>query len=708
MNPKTKKVLSIALILATVAAAGGSYYLSTKLNSTNLDNRSSAQSTNATNISIDPKVKINDFSSKMRGIDLAPWEHSWGRPFLANVNGIKPVLQGIKPGLVRYSGGLWINNGAFVEGLNQQRPNEDASKATIKNAVKAKYPNDNSDYGWNYGIDEIDSLGKLAQEMGFEVMVQVNVVNNNPQMWADMVKYAKSKNYPFNYWEMGNELDLTNWQNQTSVTPDEYAQRVLAYSTAMKAENPSIKIISGVPAYTVPPDWINQGDDGKSISPFIKKSYQVTKAAGKPVDAVSYHWYQIFNDKKTDTLDDVTRYVFTENGQPIDPKVWNNSYSRIWGDQIPPRIKSEAINNDPNVLIGVSELNVDSNSDNSFVNQNHIGALWQADQIGRLAYAGADFSTIWMGYSDSGFGMITHKDGNNLQLKSTYYTSYMYEHYFGDTLVGSSSSDKENVAVWASTDTSDPNKLKLMVINYSTEENNLRLNFPGFSAKNASIYKLTPTQTVTSATNINQQDLGSRLNGVELTPSNISNPGITPVTATVNAEVMDYAAPAFSVTSIVLDGTAGSTPAATATTTASATNTPIQTPETTTKVTTTVNATPSTTLFPTTSTSPSTGATTTTSPIPSMTVTTTTAAQPTITSTATLTTTSTPLATSTTSITQSPAAGNPTSTSGSSPSSTPASLPNTAIPAIPFWVVALLGLNFLLAGAVIISFQRKR
>lgn len=63
-------------------------------------------------------------------------------------------------------------------------------------------------YAFHYGIDEIDNLALFSQQSGAEVIIQVNVSNNDPYMWADMLRYTNIENdYNFKYWELGNELD---------------------------------------------------------------------------------------------------------------------------------------------------------------------------------------------------------------------------------------------------------------------------------------------------------------------------------------------------------------------------------------------------------------------------------------------------------------------------------------------------------------------
>ncbi len=510
---------------------------------------SEVQANQVFTLNVYPNNIVADFKKDMRSFAIAPWEHSWGRPYLGDVQGIRPILQEISPGIIRYSGGLWVDGVAFTGGP-QRRPVDQAS--LIQNEVRAKYPNDNNEYYWNYGTDEMAALDALAKDIGADVMVQVNIVMYNPQMWADMVRYVKDNNLTsFKYWEFGNELDLSRWEGKNVPNPNEYANRVLAYQQAMRAVDPDIITIGGVPAFPVTPDWIDNSYDGKTISRYITTTYNVANQQNQPLNGYSYHWYQEYN---TNSLEKVRRYAFyNQNGQPIDPLVWNNSYSRRWGDLLPNRIRSQVFNNNSNILLGLSEINVDSAHSGSYVNSNHIGAVWLADALGRLAYNGVDFAMIWMGYNNGPFGMIRHNDGNNLQLQSSYYTYYMYNKYFGDKMVQTTTSDKEKISIWASRDSKDPNKIKLMVINFETSPLTANINLNGTIATTGQVYTLTSTQTITQNSDVQSQNFRSRINGVEITPNNVSNPGIAPTNITINNSSFNYTVQPFSVTSFVLN-----------------------------------------------------------------------------------------------------------------------------------------------------------
>ena len=588
MENKKKYFVTGLLVLIILTLVVSTFFVVNYLQNRSLNSDTEAAVGPEIALTVDTSKTVGTFSPRMRGLDLAPWEHTWGKPYLGNVSGIEPVLQAIKPGLIRYSGGLWVDGAAFVPGMTQKA----VSDASIVSGVKARYPSDTygSGYYFNYGTDEIDALGTMANKVGADVMVQVNILANNPQMWADMLSYTKSKGYPFKYWEFGNEIDLTRWQGKNNLTPEQYATRVVAYQKALKAVDSSVIAVAGVPAFPVPADWIGQGDNGVAISKYISQPLAATKAAGDTIESLSYHWYQVDNPNKA--LSDIDIYSYynndcnpdtTANCTPTAANNWGNAYTRRWGDILPKRIRTELLASDPTTSIGITELNV-SSADNSKVNHNHVGAVWLADATGRLATSGADYSSVWLGYSETDFGMIRHNgSGGGLTLTPSYYTYYMYNKYFGDTLLSASSGNNEKVGIFASRDSKDPGKLKLMITNFATDTQPVKISTVGFNGGAAQVYKLTSDQAISASTNINTE-LNSALNGTKLTAANVGTTNITPENLTINAGAFNYNLPAFSVTSIIINqsgtATTTSTPTATptATTTPTATSTPIKTP----------------------------------------------------------------------------------------------------------------------------------
>jgi hypothetical protein len=97
-------------------------------------------------------------------------------------------------------------------------------------------------------MTDYDEFIALTKSIGATPNIVVNVhggyVSNNKQLFvnlaADWVRDAKAKGYNIPYWEIGNEVYHPG--TRYSLTAAEYADSVIAYSKAMKAVNPAIKI----------------------------------------------------------------------------------------------------------------------------------------------------------------------------------------------------------------------------------------------------------------------------------------------------------------------------------------------------------------------------------------------------------------------------------------------------------------------------------
>ncbi len=480
---------------------------------------------------------VSTFDSSHLGLGLVNWEFTkyWNESevnnpavkpgkFINEVPGLKVALEEIKPGILRYAGGLWANSVGF-DGTPQKFPYHPYT-------VTDQYPQDTSTYWFHYGTDEIDSLGTFAKDIGSEVMIQVNISDYNPDMWADMVRYTNvTHDYRFKYWEIGNEL---NYDEENGMSAQEYVSRFTEYKQKMLAVDPTIKVLgAGVSTaihepHTDPSVPYNNSE----LSLFLKDLPSGTQANGTPVDAITYHWYQQCD---TSNYEDISRYQFYDgtSGQPIDQNIWNNRYSRKWADLIPKRIDKEILKNHPNTTLGITELNINACNNRNKSNNNHFAALWFADVLGRLAYNGVDFTTSYhaMGIEDYGLLKSTEDAYGNrtgLSVNSSYYIFLMYAKYFYDQMVVSQVSNAEKISAWAARKSDDPSKISLMLTNFSTTPHTLSttLNTDKTPKSTAKYYTLSPKEPPPLASNSNPNiDLNSSLNGISFDGLSLINTG---------------------------------------------------------------------------------------------------------------------------------------------------------------------------------------
>jgi hypothetical protein len=339
-------------------------------------------------LTVDATKSIRPFTHLMLGQALVNWEHSWGKPFPNEVPGLSATMKTEGVGIIRYAGGLWANYVGFDR--------------TLQRTPYTNWTKNGNTYSFTYGTDELDSLNKFADNIGADVMIQVDIAQNDPTMWADMVKYVNiEKGYNFKYWEFGNEFDVDTALN---ITPEIYAARTSAYIEAMKDVDPSIHIVSGVPGTAADAPRQGWNDSITDLSHYMTLTAPIVTPKGRKIDELSYHWYQACNST---SVTDLLQYQFSG----LATTSWRNSYSRIWSQIAPSRVNTEIIGANP-FKQGITELNFDACNYDNTTNGNHLNALWVSDILGRLSYNGLDFVTWYEGYGTQGYSQIYPDDAN--------------------------------------------------------------------------------------------------------------------------------------------------------------------------------------------------------------------------------------------------------------------------------------------------------
>lgn len=155
-----------------------------------------------------------------------------------------------------------------------------------------------------------DAFMGVAQATGAQPMITINYGSGTPQEAAGWVQYANKggpgysgpvptyaggsstgHNYGIKYWEIGNELYGNgtygaDWEYDLNPKgPTAYANNVVAYSQAMKAVDPSVKI--GV-VLTSPGNWPDNQTSSLSPQPW---NDTVLPIACSSIDFVIAHWY---------------------------------------------------------------------------------------------------------------------------------------------------------------------------------------------------------------------------------------------------------------------------------------------------------------------------------------------------------------------------------------------------------------------------------
>jgi fibronectin type 3 domain-containing protein len=280
---------------------------------------------------------------------------------------------------------------------------------------------------------------------------------------------------------LDNEPELWNSthlevQGPNPVTSDNYIAKTIALTQAIKDQFPNT-IIFGPVHYGFQGIYNWQGELAATPSGanwFPDKYLQAIKTAsttyGKPlVDVYDFHWYAEDYDANGTRILDLTSTTLTDAQVQLivqSPRnLWDPAYtdagnSNPWIYQelgntpinILGRLQSKINAENPGMKISVSEYESGG--------QNHIaGTIAQADNLGIFGAQGVFAASFWppngtYSYSLAGFRAFRGFDGASA--------------IFGDTSLQSTSSNVQNVVVYASTDSTTPGRVVFVAINRST------------------------------------------------------------------------------------------------------------------------------------------------------------------------------------------------------------------------------------------------
>jgi fibronectin type 3 domain-containing protein len=312
--------------------------------------------------------------------------------------------------------------------------------------------------------------------------------------------------------DLDNEPELWNSthlevQGPNPVTSDNYIAKTIALTQAIKDQFPNT-IIFGPVHYGFQGIYNWQGELAATPSGanwFPDKYLQAIKTAsttyGKPlVDVYDFHWYAEDYDVNGTRILDLTSTTLTDAQVQLivqSPRnLWDPTYtdagnSNPWIYQelgntpinILGRLQSKINAENPGMKISVSEYESGG--------QNHIaGTIAQADNLGIFGAQGVFAASFWppngtYSYSLAGFRAYRGFDGASAT--------------FGDTSLQSTSSNVQNVVVYASTDSTTPGRVVFVAINRSTTSQVTAITGQPLSGT-AHLYQMTATSAQTQST----------------------------------------------------------------------------------------------------------------------------------------------------------------------------------------------------------------
>ena len=363
----------------------------------------------------------------------------WMPSFGDNVSGTETQVAALKPAIMRVGG-----------------YNNDANTPDVFNNA------------------QFDRAIAYARAIGAEPLIQVPLLGDidgktpTAATAAGMVTYANvTKGYAVKYFSIGNEPDIYAAQGSRvdptlpaipNYLPSDYCASARAYATAMKAVDPTIKIVGPDLAYQYHPgfDWLTP----------------ILQSCGDLFDIVSIH-----------------RYPFSSTQATFDAAMAD---STVYGDvltSVRALMQSAGAGDKPLALM---EMNVAYNATACQLgaSPSTVGsALWLADSLGTSIEKDLWTSAIWDISDDDvwALGIIglppAHKP------RPEYYAYQLYADHFGPTLVDATQLPPY-IRSYASRNQAD-NATSVIVVNWSTSSAPLAFQVTGLSKAPAP-----PTYTV--------------------------------------------------------------------------------------------------------------------------------------------------------------------------------------------------------------------
>jgi fibronectin type 3 domain-containing protein len=287
--------------------------------------------------------------------------------------------------------------------------------------------------------------------------------------------FAASSSLP-TFVSLDNEPELWNSthlevQGHNPVTSDTYIANTINLTKALKDQFPNM-VIFGPVHYGFEGIYSWQGElpatpDGNNWFPdkYLPAIKSASNTYGHPlVDVYDFHWYSEATDGSGNRVTSLTGTSLTSaQVQAIvqsprslwDPTYTENSWitNNVLNEPIKllPRLQAKITGENPGMKISITEY--ENGGDH------HIaGTIAQADNIGIFGSEGVFAASLWplgdVPYILGGFRAYRSFDGGTAN--------------FGDTSLAATSSNIQNVAAYASSDSTNPGRYVFVVINRST------------------------------------------------------------------------------------------------------------------------------------------------------------------------------------------------------------------------------------------------
>jgi hypothetical protein len=302
---------------------------------------------------------------------------------------------------------------------------------------------------------------------------------------------------------LDNEPELWNSthlevQGSTRITSDNYIAKTITLTKALKDQFPNMIIFGPVHyGFLGVYNWQSElAATPTGTNWFTDKYLQALASAsvtyGRPlVDVYDFHWYPEDYDSNSLRVTSMTNSSLTDAQMQLvvqaprnlwDPTFTDPGNSNRWVNsvlgnspiQFLPRLKAKIASEFPSMKLSISEYEAGAFN-------NIAGTVGQADELGVFATEGVFAAMFWppggtFDYALAGFRAYRDFDGANSN--------------FGDILMQSTSSNVQNVTVYASKDSKNPNRVVLVAINRSSASQIVAINGAPLSGT-AHMYQIT-------------------------------------------------------------------------------------------------------------------------------------------------------------------------------------------------------------------------
>ncbi|HVV53435.1 MAG TPA: hypothetical protein VHO06_27505, partial [Polyangia bacterium] len=298
---------------------------------------------------------------------------------------------------------------------------------------------------------QMDAMVAYARAIGAQPIVQVPLLADTagnpptPDTAAAMVQYAKTQGYGIQYYSIGNEPDIydtpgqPSWPAMIGYTPEDYCAAVTADVAAMKAVDPTIKIVG--------PDlsWKYQAGGGPSVDWLTP----ILETCGDAFDIVSIHRYPF------------EAAMATLPAAAADPAQFRQVMTSVRG------ILQETGQGEKPLALTEMNAAYDATGCVLGASPGTVGsALWMADILGSAIDLGLWTSAVWDVSDDDDWslGLIGLPPAH--QPRPEYYAYLLYAQHVGPTVLAAPSGLPGGVSAYASRNAAD-DATEIVVVNWN-------------------------------------------------------------------------------------------------------------------------------------------------------------------------------------------------------------------------------------------------